>query len=70
MKTMIAWLGAAVIGLAAAAAPAQTAMPQFQVDPLWPKPLPNNWLFGQIGGVAPWREESLRCPLRERHPAS
>ena len=26
--------------------------PQFQVDPFWPKPLPNNWLFGQIGGVA------------------
>ena len=30
---------------------AQT-VPQFQVDPFWPKPLPNNWLFGQIGGVA------------------
>ena len=32
-------------------ASAQT-VPQFQVDPFWPKPLPNNWLFGQIGGVA------------------
>jgi len=21
--------------------------PQFQVDPFWPKPLPNNWLFGR-----------------------
>jgi hypothetical protein len=30
---------------------AQT-VPQFQVDPFWPKPLPNNWLFGQIGGIA------------------
>ena len=23
-----------------------------QVDPLWPKPLPNHWLFGSITGVA------------------
>jgi sugar lactone lactonase YvrE len=27
-------------------------VPQFQVDPAWPKPLPNNWIIGQIGGIA------------------
>jgi len=26
--------------------------PQFKVDPFWPKPLPNNWLLGQVSGVA------------------
>ena len=26
--------------------------PQFAVDPYWPKPLPNNWLLGEIGGIA------------------
>jgi DNA-binding beta-propeller fold protein YncE len=26
-------------------------VPQFQVDPFWPKPLPNNWLVGQVAGV-------------------
>jgi len=26
--------------------------PRFQVDPLWPKPLPNHWLVGSITGVA------------------
>jgi hypothetical protein len=26
--------------------------PQLQVDPFWPKPLPNNWLLGQVAGVA------------------
>jgi len=26
--------------------------PQFQVDPFWPKPLPNNWLLGQVASVA------------------
>ena len=32
-------------------ATAQT-VPQFQVDPQWPKPLPNNWLVGQVASVA------------------
>lgn len=35
----------------ATAATAQEA-PKFQVDPSWPKPLPNNWLMGQAAGVA------------------
>jgi DNA-binding beta-propeller fold protein YncE len=26
--------------------------PRFEVDPLWPKPLPNHWLLGQTVGVA------------------
>jgi DNA-binding beta-propeller fold protein YncE len=28
------------------------AIPQFQVDALWPKPLPNNWILGQVSGIA------------------
>jgi DNA-binding beta-propeller fold protein YncE len=38
-----------------AAAPSQTvgaAVPQFQVDATWPKPLPHNWILGQVGGIA------------------
>ena len=27
-------------------------MPQLQVDPFWPKPLPNNWILGQVSGVS------------------
>jgi DNA-binding beta-propeller fold protein YncE len=27
-------------------------VPQFQVDPAWPRPLPNRWLVGAIAGVA------------------
>lgn len=27
-------------------------IPNFSVDPYWPKPLPNNWLIGQVSGVA------------------
>ena len=36
---------------AAVAADAVTA-PRFEVDPLWPKPLPNHWILGQTIGVS------------------
>lgn len=26
-------------------------LPQFLVDPFWPKPLPHNWIVGQVAGV-------------------
>ena len=28
------------------------AVPTFQVDAYWPKPLPNNWTFGEFSGLA------------------
>ena len=38
----------------AAAAERQSGVPvpTFEVDPLWPKPLPNHWILGQTIGVA------------------
>jgi DNA-binding beta-propeller fold protein YncE len=47
--------GLALIGgLAACATPSSgtAAAPQFKVDPSWPKPLPNNWILGQVSGIA------------------
>src|SRR5437764_8320566 len=44
----------ALIGLIALAMvqPALTAgTPNFQIDAAWPKTLPHNWIFGQIGGI-------------------
>jgi len=51
-----ALLGALAIGQAAldktVAAQAQGVMaPHFEVDPLWPKPLPNHWVLGSTIGV-------------------
>src|SRR5919106_4633850 len=36
-------------GVSAAAA---AVAPRFEVDPLWPKPLPNHWILGQTIGVS------------------
>ena len=32
--------------------PAGVQAPRFEVDPMWPKPLPNHWLLGQTIGVS------------------
>ena len=32
--------------------PSAAQVPRFEVDPLWPKPLPNRWLLGSATGVA------------------
>jgi hypothetical protein len=58
MKKMVAWLAAAMV-LGAGAVSAQTALPQFQVDPFWPKTLPNNWLLGQVSGIATDRYDRI-----------
>jgi DNA-binding beta-propeller fold protein YncE len=35
----------------AAQARVSAQVPVFQVDPLWPKPLPNHWILGSVTGV-------------------
>jgi DNA-binding beta-propeller fold protein YncE len=54
-------LGSLAIALAAAAALGRGVLaatagqlveaPRFEVDPLWPKPLPNHWILGSVVGV-------------------
>ena len=60
-KRFVASLSRAVsVLIAAAALIGTTALPRvahagdiptFAVDPSWPKPLPNNWIIGQVGGI-------------------
>src|ERR1043166_5339213 len=52
MHIMIALLAALPVALAAGAAAAEIPLPAFRVDPFWPKPLPNNWILGQVSGIA------------------
>ena len=55
--SFVAILGALAVGqfVLERTAVAQTAggvqAPQFEVDPLWPKPLPNHWVLGQTIGA-------------------
>ncbi len=67
----------AAIGFAVAASPTTSAadplaaqqaggVPQFQVDPFWPKPLPNNWILGQVSGVAVDRHNHIWIIHRPR----
>jgi DNA-binding beta-propeller fold protein YncE len=34
-------------------------VPKFKVDPAWPKELPNNWIMGQVGGMAVDRHDHI-----------
>ena len=44
-------IGQAVLQYKAEAQGANVQAPMFEVDPLWPKPLPNNWLLGWTIGT-------------------
>src|SRR5712691_12674951 len=45
-------IGSALLQKRAAVQAAGVQAPMFEVDPLWPKPLPNHWLQGQTIGVS------------------
>jgi DNA-binding beta-propeller fold protein YncE len=46
--------------------PESGAAPSFVVDPGWPKPLPNNWRLGQIGGLYVDRHDNIWVYHRPR----
>jgi len=50
MRIGVAVIAAAAI-LATAPASAQTSAPKFEPDLSWPKPLPDRWVLGGLGGV-------------------
>jgi len=52
-------LGQALLQRSAEAQGSTVIAPMFEVDPLWPKPLPNNWLLGWTIGVWVDDEENV-----------
>ena len=55
VATMVAGLVLAGQGMAIAQAAGKSAdvmVPKYEVDPFWPKPLPNHWVQGMTIGVA------------------
>ena len=57
-RHVVGWLAFGVVVVALAAGQAslraddrQTVLaPRFEVDPVWPKPLPNHWILGSVIG--------------------
>ncbi len=45
-------IGSLVLDKKAAAEGTRVQAPRFEVDPMWPKPLPNHWILGQSIGVS------------------
>ncbi len=41
--------------------------PKFEVDPMWPKPLPNHWLIGMAIGVGVGRPRSRLDRASRQH---
>jgi DNA-binding beta-propeller fold protein YncE len=52
-------IGSTVLERRAAVEAAGVQAPTFEVDPLWPKPLPNHWLIGMTIGVAVDAQEHI-----------
>jgi DNA-binding beta-propeller fold protein YncE len=51
-RTRTVLTSAAFVLIAVVTAAQAPQAPTFQVDPFWPQPLPNHWLFGSVTGVA------------------
>jgi len=52
MRRALCAFGVTVLALAGAVHAAEVMAPHFEVDPYWPKPLPNHWILGQSIGVS------------------
>ena len=58
---------------AMAAAQGKVQAPRFEVDPFWPKPMPNHWLLGNTIGVTVDSQDNVwemvvARPSRRRQP--
>jgi hypothetical protein len=51
LKTVSLLLGLVIASVALCRAQAQGGTLKYEVDPTWPRPLPENWVTGQVSGV-------------------
>jgi hypothetical protein len=63
---LLAGLGI-ILGLAPGYALAKKPhMPSYEVDASWPKSLPNQWIIGQVGGIAVDQDDNIWILQRQR----
>ena len=66
MKNVRATIVAIITTLLFAALPAHAQSPAFRVDPYWPRPLPHNWILGQVGGISVDAQDNIWVFQRPR----
>src|SRR5690242_16150495 len=62
------WIGQGLVQGTAEAENGDVEAPRFEVDPFWPKPLPNKWLLGSVIGV--WADEQDNIWIIHRSSAT
>jgi hypothetical protein len=67
---VMAALGTGQVVLNKAVAQGGKQAPRFEVDPFWPKPMPNNWVLGQAIGVAVDSRDHIWIVHRGSDPAA
>ncbi|HZO46706.1 MAG TPA: hypothetical protein VFB68_12485 [Xanthobacteraceae bacterium] len=69
MRGVVYGLLAVVTGLcgfAGTLSAQQAPVPQFRPEPFWPNPLPENWILGQVSGIAVDRSDNIWLIHRPR----
>jgi sugar lactone lactonase YvrE len=66
----VALLAAAAGALYPSASSAQSNAPKYEPDLLWPKPLPNEWTIGGLGGVCTDAQDHVFILNRQDAPAA
>src|SRR5260370_9519818 len=62
-------IGSSILQKKAAVEAAGVQAPTFEVDPLWPKPLPDHWLLGMSIGVSVDGQDHIWIIHRQCSPA-
>ena len=57
---------AGLCGFAGTLSAQQAPVPQFRPEPFWPNPLPENWILGQVSGIAVDRSDNIWLIHRPR----
>ena len=58
-KALLFSICACVLALGVSSKASAQAPPAYKVDASWPKQLPNNWIMGQVGGIAVDRQDRI-----------
>ena len=66
MQRVKLFVFACLFVLATAVVAHAQGLPNYKVDPVWPKQLPNNWIIGQVGGMAVDRNDHIWVFQRPR----